>query len=267
MLRRMRSATHTMQSQKSIILTWEVMNGRFGWCARAYEVLKTTTGVSSTPLRAANVGDVGQRGFRPEWSDIWNPRSNETGSSSTKTDSADSTNGTSDRQPDSEDGENLSATVSPDAKSAVAEPDGFRKVDVELIWTRFEKDGSPRLLATQEGDDVTLSVCLVISWPPHDLVDRAAEFSSTGDTLRALIDIFEGLGDQKSVVVARSRIEDGRFVGWLSFIDVLTAQDSFLALRDALLAHGLTVKLYTRDERVPFDWYGPAHQPVMSHAS
>ena len=72
--------------------------------------------------------------------------------------------------------------------------------------------------------DVTLSVCLVISWPPHELVDRAAEFTSTGETLHTLIDIFEGLGHQKSVIVARSRMEDGRFVGWLSFIDVLTAQ-------------------------------------------
>jgi DnaJ domain len=200
----------------------------FRMVARAYEVLKTTTAVPSTQLRAANVGDVGQQGPAPEWSGVWNTQFNKAGSSS---------------------------------------PDEFRKVDVELIWIRFEKDGSPRLQATQEGDDVTLSVCLVISWPPHELVDRAAEFTSTGETLHTLIDIFEGLGHQKSVVVARSRMEDGRFVGWLSFIDVLTAQDSFLALRAAFLAHGLTVKLHTRDERVPFDWYGAAHQPVMSHAS
>jgi hypothetical protein len=138
---------------------------------------------------------------------------------------------------------------------------------MELIWTRFEKEGSGRLLSTQEGDDVTLSVCLVISWPPHELVDRAAEFTSTGEILRALIHLFEGLRGQKSVIAARSCIEDGRFVGWLSCLDVLTAQDAFLALRDALQAHGLTVTLCTRDERVPFDWYGSTHQPVMSHGS
>jgi hypothetical protein len=239
----------------------------FRMVARAYEVLKTTTAVPSAQLRAANVGDVGQQGPTPEWNAVWNPRFNKAGSSSTKADAAESAKGKGDRHSDSEDEEKVSATTSPHAKSPAAEPDEFRKVDVELIWIRFEKDGSPRLHATQEGDDVTLSVCLVISWPPHELVDRAAEFTSTGETLHTLIDIFEGLGHQKSVVVARSRMEDGRFVGWLSFIDVLTAQDSFLALRAAFLAHGLTVKLHTRDERVPFDWYGAAHQPVMSHAS
>ena len=123
------------------------------------------------------------------------------------------------------------------------------------------------MLSTQEGDDATLSVCLVISWPPHELVDRAAEFTSTGETLRSLIDLFESLRAQKPVIAARSRIEDGQFVGWLSYVDVLTAQDAFLFLRDTFRARGLTVKLYTRDERVPFDWYGAGHQPVMSHAS
>jgi hypothetical protein len=138
---------------------------------------------------------------------------------------------------------------------------------VELIWTRFEKEGSGKLLSTQEGDDATLSVCLVISWPPHELVDCAADFTSTGETLRSLIDLFESLRAQKSVIAARSRIEDGQFVGWLSYVDVLTAQDAFLTLRDTFRGRGLTVKLYTRDERVPFDWYGAGHQPVMSDAS
>ena len=67
-----------------------------------------------------------------------------------------------------------SETVSQEAQSSITEPDELRTVDVELIWTRFEKEGSGRLLSTQEGDDATLSVCLVISWPPHELVDRAA---------------------------------------------------------------------------------------------
>ena len=106
------------------------------------------------------------------------------------------------------------------------EPNELQTVDVELIWTRFENEGSGRLLSTQEGDDATLSVCLVISWPPHGLIDRAPEFASTGDTLHSLIDLFESLRSQKPVVAARSRIEDGQFVGWLSYVDVLTAQDA-----------------------------------------
>jgi hypothetical protein len=240
----------------------------FRMVARAYEVLKTTATTSSAQDRAANVSDVGQRGYTPDWSRIWNPRFNKTGSSSTsKADTAESARGASDQHSDWEDDESASATASGEARSRIAEPDQLRTVDVELIWTRFQKEGSGSLLSTQEGDDVTLSVCLVISWPPHEMVDRASAFTSSGETLRALIDLFESLRGQKAVVAARSRMEDGRFVGWLSFIDVLTAQDAFLALRDTFQAHRLTVKLYTRDERVPFDWYGAAYEPVMSHAS
>ena len=61
-------------------------------------------------------------------------------------------------------------------------------------------------------------------------------------------------------------IEDGRFVGWLSYPNVLAAQDAFLVLRETLDARGLTVKLQTRDERIPYDWYGSTREPVMSRA-
>jgi len=40
-------------------------------------------------------------------------------------------------------------------------------------------------------------------------------------------------------------------------------KDAFLTLRDTFRTRGLTVKLYTRDERIPFDWYGAGHQPIM----
>ena len=146
------------------------------------------------------------------------------------------------------------------AEASHAGPDELRIVDVELIWTRFEKGSPGELISTQEGDDATLSICMVVSWPPHEMIDRAADFCSTGATLRTLIDTVEHTRAQSCVVASRSRIEDGRFVGWLSYPDVLTAQDAFLAVRDRLATCGLTVKLYTRDERVPLDWYGPSHQ-------
>ena len=67
-----------------------------------------------------------------------------------------------------------------EGQTVISEPDELRVVDVELIWTRFDKEGLGRLLSTHEGDDATLSVCLVISWPPHELLDRAAEFMIHG---------------------------------------------------------------------------------------
>ena len=150
---------------------------------------------------------------------------------------------------------------------AALDPARIRTVDVELIWTRFEKDGPARLLAERDADDSTLSVCMVISWPEAGLVDRTAEFPGGAEILRTLIDLFERLREQDAVVAARSRIEDGRFVGWLSYPDVLTAQDAVLTLRDTFRTRGLAIKLQTRDERIPFDWHSETHAPVMSQAS
>ena len=240
----------------------------FRMVVRAYEVVMTTVAVPSSQSWGTRVADVGQQGQAPDWSQIWSPPFSKPGSTSAGRHDSDkpaqSSGGTHHSEPEED---HRSETVPQGDPPPITEPDELHTVDVELIWTRFEQDGSRRLLSTQEGDDTTLSVCLVISWPAHELVDRAADFTSTGETLRSLIGLFESLRGQKSVVAARSRIEDGQFVGWLSYVDVLTAQDAFLILRDRFRDHRLTVKLYTRDERVPFDWYGAGHQPVMSNAS
>jgi DnaJ domain len=239
----------------------------FRMVVRAYEVVTTTAAAPSSQSWGTRVADVGKQGQAPDWSGIWSPPSGRPGSTSAARDDYDETVQSAGGARSEPEEDVQSETVSEGAQSPITEPDELRTVDVELIWTRFEKEGSRQLLSTQEGDDATLSVCLVISWPPHELVDHAADFTSTGDSLRSLIDLFESLRSQKPVIAARSRIEDGRFVGWLSYVDVLTAQDAYLTLRDTFRHRGLTIKLYTRDERVPFDWYGASHQPVMANAS
>jgi hypothetical protein len=239
----------------------------FRMVTRAYEVLKTTAATPSSPPWGRPVGDMGHPGQAPDWSRIWNPSFTRPSPAPGWKDDLDKAAKRASATVSDPEDEDHSDTAFEEVRSPIIEPDEIRTVDVELIWTRFEKDGSGRLLSTQEGDNATLSVCLVISWPPRELVDHASQFASTGETLRSLIDLFETLRAQKPVITARSRIEDGQFVGWLSYMDVLAAQDAFLYLRDALRACDLAVKLYTRDERVPFDWYGAGHKPVMSHAS
>jgi DnaJ domain len=239
----------------------------FRMVLRAYEVLKTTEDVPSLQSRGAPVADVGHQGQRPDWGRVWSARFSKSNSACEAPDSFDEVGHNAGATSPDPVEEHRPKTVSGEAQSSLTEPDKLHSVDVELIWTRFEKARAERLLSTQEGDDATLSVCMVISWPPRELIDRALEFTSTAETLRSLIDLFEILRGQKLVINARSRIEDGQFVGWLSYADVLTAQDAFLTFRDALKACDLMVKLYTRDERIPFDWYGASHQPVMSHAS
>jgi DnaJ domain len=162
--------------------------------------------------------------------------------------------------------ESSNAEVSATQNTSVC-PDDFRVIEAELIWVRFESDGPTRPWSLSDESEETLSVCLVIAWPTPALVARAAESTDAPDVLRTLIDLFGKLRASASVVAGRSRIEDGRFVGWLSYPDVLTAQDAFLSLRTTLKAEGLTVKLQTVDERIPFAWRGASQGPIISAAS
>ncbi len=235
----------------------------FRMVARAYEVLKTTAEApAAQPWEGRGAGpDVVSPGRPADWSWNWGSRFGQPGAGDGRDDASESASAAA------------TETVEPGPDEA-GEPDGaeldparIRTVDVELIWTRFEKDGPARLLAERDADDSTLSVCMVISWPEAGLVDRTAEFPGAAEILHTLIDLFERLRKQEDVVAARSRIEDGRFVGWLSYPDVLTAQDAVLAVRDTFRTRGLAIKLQTRDERIPFDWHAESITPVMSQAS
>ena len=236
----------------------------FRMVARAYEVLKTTT-ATVAPKPWENPGaDRSASHAQPGWNG-----STSNGSSNGSTSSR---NGSAEANHGENPGANSRDEVSPDPEmaqtgNATVDLEEFRIVDIALIWTRFEPDGVTEVCSNSEENERTLSVCLVISWPAPHLVARAAELKSASEILRALIERFEHLHGSPSVVASRSRIEDGRFVGWLSYPNVLTAQDAFLSLRDTLQLQGLAVKLQTVDQRVPFAWHGASQEPVMSPAS
>ncbi len=237
----------------------------FRMVTRAYEVLKTTNAtVAPKPWESPGADLTGSQN-QPGWN--WNG-STSNGSSNGPTASC---NGS----PGANHSENAGAgsrnEPSPDPEEAEAgdaqiDLEEFRIVDVALIWTRFEPDGVTQVCSSTEENERTLSVCLVISWPAPHLVARAAEIKSASEILRALIELFEHLHGSPSVVASRSRIEDGRFVGWLSYPNVLTAQDAFLSLRDALQSQHLAVKLQTVDQRVPIAWHSASQESVTSPA-
>jgi hypothetical protein len=128
----------------------------------------------------------------------------------------------------------------------------LRHVNVELVWTRYEKDGAEPAASSMATDNSTLSVWMNISWPAQALVDCAASFPRSGEILHKLIDLFERLR-RGSVVATRSRIEDGRFVAWLSYPNVVAAEGAFLLLRQTLQAHGLFPRLQAYDVTVPLE--------------
>jgi DnaJ domain len=157
-------------------------------------------------------------------------------------------------------------TDMPEPESPGRTADDFRVIEVELIWIRFKSDRSARPWSSSEGNEETLSVYSVISWPTPSLVAQAVELGNAGEILRTLIDLFEHLRRSPVVIAGRSRIEDGRFVGWLSYPDVLAAQDALLSLRNTLKGQGLTVNLQTVDERIPFAWQSTSQESTLSAA-
>ncbi len=241
----------------------------FRMVTRAYEVLKTTVATAETRPWEAPGPAAPERPGGP-WSWTSGPWATQPGAGAGARASASTSASATAEADEAASGESAAAGSNGAANGtglAGLDPARIRTVDVELIWTRFEKDGPARLLAERDADDSTLSVYMVISWPEAGLVNRVTEYPGAAETLRALIDLFERLREQKDLVGSRSRIEDGRFVGWLSYPDVLSAQDAVLAVRDAFRASGLAIKLQTRDERIPFDWHAEVNAPVMSQAS
>ena len=130
----------------------------------------------------------------------------------------------------------------------------FRTIEVELVWIRFELAGDLKERLHEEPVATTLSVCMVISWPRTSLVKHAAKFPDAAEKLRLVIETFEDLRSQEQVLGSRSRIEDGQFVGWLSYPNVLQAEAGFQILQETLSAHDLRVNLRTRDELFPIEW-------------
>jgi hypothetical protein len=135
-------------------------------------------------------------------------------------------------------------------------PVEFQTVEVELIWVRFAFAGAPDAPLDQEEAQTTLSVCMVISWPKAPFITRAVEFADAPEILHHVIDSFELLRSQTPTLASRSRIEDGQFVGWLSYPDVVQAMMGFESLKNTLSSHHLQVELRTRDEQIPQEWQG-----------
>jgi hypothetical protein len=239
----------------------------FRMVVRAYEVLKTTSKASASPPWPGGAADAPW--VKPGWK--WVHRTvpgEESSDSSFGVDNSGGPDGRDQATHPGSDGRTWEGESAAEARGAGINAAEFRTVDAELIWTRFESDAPGEGPSAPEDEtDATLSVCLLVSWPPRELVDHIAEFESAGEIFRTLIDLFERLRAFGSVLATRSRVEDGRFVGWLSYPDVLAAQGALMALRETLAARGLGFRLQTRDERVPYDWHRAIREPVMSAVS
>jgi hypothetical protein len=212
--------------------------------ARAYELLKSTGLVGEQPVAhaAANGEPIwGQKhayGNGPDDRWVRSPRETADGRSWREATSNES----------EEEDSGPTCTAGAEDFALLAE---LRTVEIEMVWIRFALPESRGHSGEQKAADSTLSVCMVITWPRRSLLARAAEVPETAETLRIVIESFEHLRGQQAVLASRSRIEDGQFVGWLSYPDVAQALMGFQAVKDALARHQLKIKLQTRDESIP----------------
>jgi curved DNA-binding protein CbpA len=130
--------------------------------------------------------------------------------------------------------------------------DPTRLVDVEVLWVRFEVEDFFELLA-EDRENRDLSGCIQISWPDPALAGPAREIPGGDQILTTLNSVFDLMQAKTRVITARSGVEDGRFVGWLSYPSGSRAWKAFQTLHDTLKGRGLGVRQWTRDLIIPRD--------------
>jgi hypothetical protein len=214
---------------------------------RAYEILKATRDISE-PCAASRAASPAS-GFQP--GPVYSPTAEQQTAffNRFRTATDPSAGGSDDVPPEDESYASDSGVEPP--RAAPPSATEFRTVDVELVWIRVETVSSPPMQPRQDSPETTLSVCLVLYWPRRVLVKYEAQFPDAAEKLRIVIETFEVLRGREGVLGARSRIEDGQFVGWLSFPDVLQTEAEYRTLQKLLLANGMSVSLQTCDVTLP----------------
>ncbi len=220
----------------------------FRMVVRAYEILKTTRGIEEKHASPSTVAN--SSGFETHWGN------GKTGHDRTGFTSDESRDPFATGKDSTASGSTRASAFADQAWVSQSPPTvvEFRTIDVELVWIRFELAGDLKERLQEEPAVTTLSVCMVISWPRTSLVKHAAAFPDAAESLRWVIESFEDMRSQEQVLGSRSRIEDGQFVGWLSYPNVVQAEAGFKRLQAALSAHELRVSLRTRDEPLPTEW-------------
>jgi hypothetical protein len=141
--------------------------------------------------------------------------------------------------------------VRPGVKDVAFDPNMV--VDVEKLWIRYR----PTDIWTSVGDapdERFLSCSLNIAWPGSSLAARASTIPDAEAHLLSLGEVVEEIRTLTATVASNDRIEDDRFIGWLSYASVNQALLGFWQLRRTLHARGFRVKEWTRDLIIPRDW-------------
>ena len=134
--------------------------------------------------------------------------------------------------------------------------DPSRIVAVEHLCVRYLWDDASYLWLGQAvpEDQRFLSCSLNLSWPDAARPDRDRPITDTARILAALGEIFDSMILTTRVISSRSRVEDERFSGWLSYSGFDRSWKALQSLHAALRARGLGLRHWSRDLFLPRAW-------------
>jgi hypothetical protein len=137
-----------------------------------------------------------------------------------------------------------------------ANVDPARMVAVEHLCVRYLWDDVNYLWLGQgvPEEERFLSCSLNFSWPDRQQSSLATPIPDRAAILDALGDVFDELIISTRVVSSKSRIEDDKFAGWLSYTGFDRSWKSLTTLHLALRARGLGMRHWSRDLFIPRAW-------------
>jgi hypothetical protein len=131
-----------------------------------------------------------------------------------------------------------------------------RIVAAELFCVRYLWDDADYLWLTQGVPDEErfLSCNLILMWPDPTWNDKDGPQFDRSANLVLLQDIFDHLIINARAVSSRSRVDDDRFAGWISFSNFDRSWKSVNTLHQSLLSHGRGLRQWSRDLFIPRGW-------------
>jgi len=128
-----------------------------------------------------------------------------------------------------------------------------RIVAVELLCIRYLWDDADYLWLTQRApdEDRFLSCNMNINWPDEAEASRAISHDEQATILATLQELFDQLIINTRVVSSRSRNEDDRFAGWLSYSNFDRAYKAVTGFHEVLKSRGLGMRQWSRDLFIP----------------
>jgi DnaJ-like protein len=133
--------------------------------------------------------------------------------------------------------------------------DPSRIVAVEHLCVRYLWDDASYLWLTQgvPEEQRFLSCSLNINWPDATRPDRSVPIRDRA-VVATLSEVFDALIISTRAIASRSRIDDDRFAGWLSYSSFDRSWKALKALHEGLRAHGLGLRQWSRDLFLPRAW-------------